>query len=88
MGKKIWPSDGVSPANEKVAVNLGGDTTFAVPAKGIYVGTGGTLIVRAPGSDADVTYRNVPNGGYIDGYIEIVRSTANGTTASNLIADF
>lgn len=78
----------ISPAQEKIAVSLAGDTTFGTPAKGLYVGTGGTVIVRAPGSAADVTYTNVPNGGYIDGLIAIVRSTANGTTASALIADF
>lgn len=88
MGKIINPNTAITPANEKVAINLGADTTFVVPAKGIYVGTGGTVIVRAPGSAADVTYKNVPSGGYIDGWIEILRSTGNGTTALDLIADF
>lgn len=78
----------ISPSQEKIAVSLAADTTFAVPAKGLYVGTGGTVIVRAAGSAADVSYLNVPNAGYIDGWISIVRSTANGTTALNLIADF
>ena len=78
----------ISPAQEKIAVSLAADTTFAVPAKGLYVGTGGTVIVRAAGSAVDVSYLNVPNGGYIDGLISIVRSTANGTTASNIVADF
>ena len=88
MGKTINPNTAITPANEKVAVNLGADTTFPVPAKGIYVGTGGTVIVQAPGSATTVTYKNVPNGGYIDGWIETVKSTANGTTAADLIADF
>ena len=87
MGKAVYGGSAISPANEKIAVNLGADTVFGAAAKGIYVGTGGTVVVRAPGSAADVTYKNVPNGGYIDGYIEIVRSTANGTTAADLIAD-
>ena len=88
MGKIINPTTAINPANEKVAVDLANDTTFPVPAKGIYAGTGGSVVVRAPGSVDYVTYKNVPNGGYIDGWIEIVRSTANGTTAADLIADF
>lgn len=88
MTNPVHASSAISPAREKIAVNLGADTTFPIPAKGIYVGTGGSVVVRAPDSAADVTYKNVASGGYIDGYIEIVRSTANGTTALDLIADF
>ncbi|WP_310534966.1 hypothetical protein [Novosphingobium sp.] len=88
MGKNINSINGISPALEKIAVNLAGDTTFAIPAKAIFVGTGGTVIGRAPGSSADVTYKNVANGQLLDGYFEIIRSTANGTTAADLVAEF
>lgn len=88
MGKKIYESNSISPANEKIAVNLGGDTTFAIPAKAVYVGTAGNVVGRAPGSSADVTYKNVAAGTYLDGYFEIIRSTANGTTAADLVAEF
>jgi hypothetical protein len=88
MAAERFGRSAISPANEKIAVSLASDQTFPIPAKGLYVGTGGTVIVRAPGSSADVSYVNVPNGGYIDGLITIVRSSANGTTASNLVADF
>lgn len=77
-----------SPAEEKIAVNLATDVVFPAWCRGIYVGVGGTVIARAPGSTAFVTYQNVPNGGYLDGYFAEVKSTANGTTASGLIADF
>ena len=78
----------ISPSHEKIAVSLAADTAFGAPAKGLYVGTGGTVIVRAPGSATDVTYKNVPNAGYVDGWIAIVRSTVNGTTAADIVADF
>lgn len=88
MTQPVHASSAVSPAREKIAVNLGADTTFPIPAKGIYIGTGGNVVVRAPDSAVDVTYMNVPSGGYIDGYIDVVRSAANGTTAADIIADF
>lgn len=88
MVSPIHETSAVSPAKEKIAVNLAADTTFPIPAKGLYVGTGGDVVLRAPGSSADVTYKNVPSGGYIDGYIHIVRGTAGGTSALHLIADF
>jgi hypothetical protein len=34
------------------------------------------------------TYLNVPNGSYLDGEWILVKSTANGTTASGIIAEF
>lgn len=88
MGKNINAINGTTPAQEKIAVNLGGDTTFAIPAKAIYVGTAGNVVGRAPNSSADVTYKNVAAGTYLDGYFEIIRSTANGTTAADLVAEF
>ena len=56
----------------------------AVP-KGIFVGTGGDVTLRGAGSDADVTYRNLPDASYIAVRASHVRAT--GTTATNLIAE-
>ncbi len=53
--------------------------------KGIYVGTGGDVVLRAIGSDADVTYKNLGNGSYIAVRASHVRAT--GTTASNMILE-
>ena len=88
MGKNINPRSGSAPAEEKIAVSLASDTTFPIAAKALYVGTGGTVVARAPNSAADVTYKNVASGQVLDGYFEIVRSTANGTTAADIIAEF
>lgn len=52
--------------------------------RGIYVGVGGTVIVRMYGSATNLTFLNVP-----DGYILPVRADKvirSGTTASNMVA--
>jgi hypothetical protein len=57
-----------------------------VPARAIYVGTGGNIsVVFQPGSPAQ-TYFNVPSGFKIYGLITRVNFT--GTTATNLIAEY
>jgi hypothetical protein len=60
--------------------------TNALPrtAKAIYVGTGGTLLLRAPGSDQDVSFVGVPSGMILPVRASHVR--AAGTTADNLVA--
>lgn len=53
--------------------------------KGIYVGTGGDVVLRGIDGAADVTYRNLPDASYIAVRARHVRAT--GTTAANLIAE-
>ncbi|MCC6827737.1 MAG: hypothetical protein IT550_05865 [Novosphingobium sp.] len=53
--------------------------------KGIYVGTGGDVVLRGVAGAADVTYRNLPDASYIAVRASHVRAT--GTTASNLVAE-
>lgn len=56
-----------------------------VVPKGIYVGTGGDVVLRGVDSDADVTYRNLPDASYIAVRARYVR--ASGTTAAELVAE-
>ena len=51
--------------------------------KAVYVGTSGTLVVRAIDGSADVTFTNVANGTILDIRVTSIRST--GTAATNLI---
>lgn len=51
--------------------------------KALYVGTGGTVVLRSLNGAEDVTFTNVPSGGILDVRIRAVRST--GTTAADMV---
>ncbi|MGE4409805.1 MAG: hypothetical protein AB7D33_04445 [Sphingobium sp.] len=53
--------------------------------KGIYVGTGGDVVLRGVEGAQDVVYRNLPDASYIAVCAHYVRAT--GTTASDLVAE-
>ena len=68
------------------AITLSGDSSFSTqPLRGIWVGTTGNIVVDMAGTGTTITFQNVPVG-YISGHFTKVYSTANGTTASNLVA--
>ena len=52
--------------------------------KALYVGTGGTVVLRGEAGDADVTFRNVASGSVLDVRARWVRQT--GTTAADIVA--
>lgn len=52
--------------------------------RGLYIGTGGNVTLRPVGSDTDVTYKNVPNGGYLGVAALFIRES---TTAADIIAE-
>jgi hypothetical protein len=53
--------------------------------KAIYVGTGGQVMLRGVAGGADVTYKNVPSGAYLEVRASHVRAT--GTTAADLVGE-
>lgn len=53
--------------------------------KGIYVGTGGNVVLRGVSGAADVTYKNLADGSYIAVRASHVRAT--GTTATDLVGE-
>lgn len=53
--------------------------------KGIYVGTGGHVVLRGVGGTADVVYRNLPDASYVGVRASHVRAT--GTTATDLVGE-
>ncbi len=74
-----------SPARDVFAL-VPSDTAALSPIpKGIYVGSGGDVTLRAVDSQADATYRNLADASYIAVRAIYVRAT--GTTASNLVAE-
>lgn len=81
------PEDGLSiqgsPSTAE-AINLGSDssgTWFAFRA-----GVGGTVKVDYRDGGTAISLLNVPNGGYEPGIITKIYSTANGTTATDIVA--
>lgn len=72
------------PGDGAVEVNLAADTTFPVPVRALYVGTGGDVVI-VTGRGEQVTFRGVPSGSLLPVMAATVKSTANGTTASNIV---
>ena len=52
--------------------------------KALYVGNGGTIVLRGKDSDVDVTFVAVPSGTQLQ--VRAKRIMATGTTASNIVA--
>lgn len=52
--------------------------------KALYVGTGGTLVLRTSSGSADVTFRNLADGQLLPVRAQYVRAT--GTTAADIVA--
>lgn len=74
----------VDPARQAFAISPHDDDELAVLPRAIYVGSGGTIVLRAVDSAADVTLANLASGQVIDIRARFVRAT--GTTAADLVA--
>ncbi|WP_209308311.1 spike base protein, RCAP_Rcc01079 family [Sphingomonas corticis] len=72
------------PARDAVAIAPHDTTPLAVLPRALFVGTGGTLVVRCVDSAADVTLKNVAGGQILDLRVSHVRAT--GTTAADIVA--
>lgn len=73
-----------SPSRSPFAVTPS-DTVDLLPIpKALYVGTGGTVVVRGMGSAADVVFKNVASGQVLDVRARLVKAT--GTTAADIVA--
>lgn len=73
-----------APATRGVAVTPSDATPLADVPKGLWIGTGGTIVVRGPGDSGDVTIANVPSGSVLPYRAQWVRAT--GTTAGAIVA--
>lgn len=73
----------IAPAREAFAVIPKDTGELNRATKAVYVGTGGDIVLRAVGSEEDVTLRNVAGGSVIAIRLRAVRAT--GTTAANLV---
>lgn len=66
------------------AVTKSDDTVFVRHPRALYVGTGGAVTIRIPGTGSILTFANVPDGGYVFCRCDQVRAT--GTDASDIVA--
>jgi hypothetical protein len=73
----------IAPARNCFSITPNDTAALPFVPKAIYVGTGGSLVVRAIDGSSDVTFTNVPNGSILDIRVSSIRAT--GTTAANLI---
>jgi len=73
----------IAPASEAFAIIPKDNGELTRATKALYVGTGGDIVLRAVGSQEDVTLRNVVAGSVIAIRVRAIRAT--GTTAANLV---
>lgn len=71
------------PARDAFAIAPSDGAALATLPRALYVGTGGTLVVRCADSAADVTLKNVASGQILDLRVGFVRAT--GTTATDIV---
>ncbi|HWH22757.1 MAG TPA: hypothetical protein VNT25_05635 [Allosphingosinicella sp.] len=77
--------DSVSaPGTRALAVVPHDVNALADIPKALFVGTGGTIVMRGAGGGTDATFKNVPDGSVIPFRAHYVRAT--GTTAADIVA--
>ncbi len=73
----------IDPARGAFVITPHNSDALAVLPRAIFVGTGGSVVLRAVDSGADVTLKNLASGQVIDVRAQYVR--ASGTTAADLV---
>jgi hypothetical protein len=75
----------LDPPSKATTITLTNDTALAAGCRGVYVGTAGNLKVDMRMGEAGVVFANLPVGKH-GMEISKIYSTANGTSASNILA--
>jgi len=75
----------VSSARAPYAVVPHDANELPIVPKSLYIGTGGTVVLRGVDGAADVTYKNVASGDRI--YVRASHVRATGTTAQDIVAE-
>jgi hypothetical protein len=73
-----------APARRAAAVAPSDTEALAEVPKALFVGTGGSLVMRGVGGGADQLWKNVADGTVLPFRAEYVRAT--GTTAADILA--
>lgn len=72
-----------APSRAPFAITPHDTNELTTIPKALFVGTGGTLVLRGVEGTADVTFKNVANGQVLDVRAHYVRAT--GTTAADIV---
>jgi hypothetical protein len=72
-----------APAHDCFAIVPSDSANLIKATRAIYVGTGGDVVLRAVGSQSDVTFVNVIGGSIIDVRVGAIRAT--GTSAADIV---
>lgn len=73
-----------APSRAPFPITPSDSDALPVVPKALYVGTGGSVVLRGVDGSADVTFRNVGSGQVLDVRARFVR--ASGTTAADIVA--
>lgn len=73
----------IAPSSNCFAITPNDANALATVTKAIYVGEGGTIVLRSIRGAGDVTFANVPSGAILDVRALYVRAT--GTTAAQIV---
>lgn len=73
-----------SPSLAPVALTPSDSVELAVIPKGLWIGTGGDVTLRAVNGGVDVVFKAVPSGHILPVRARFVRAT--GTTATDIVA--
>lgn len=77
-------SDQTNPSAHFFAVTPSDTADLAVPARALYVGTGGDVTIRGLGSATAILFSNVPDASLLP--IRVSRVMATGTDAEGIVA--
>ena len=80
-----YADSAIAPSRAPFAIIPSDTERLPAATKAIYVGTGGTEVLRGVDATNDVTYRNVASGNYLVVCASHVR--ASGTTAGDLVGE-
>ncbi len=73
----------IGPSRAPFAITPNDSVELGLVPKALYVGTGGTIVLRGLDAAADVIFKNLANGQILDVRAQFVRAT--GTTASDIV---
>ena len=73
-----------SPSSHPVGIIPSNTVPLVATPKALYIGTGGTVVLRTASGAADVTFKNLASGQILPVRAQFVRAT--GTTAADIVA--